>query len=336
MEFNHFLNSHLLDAPKGGIALWREMTAQAVAADRLGYRGVSIPEHHLIDILVVPSPLQFAVHLAALTKRVELVTAIAVLPIRDMRVFAGEVVQAQALTNGRLILGVGRGAFRWELERLGLPFAEIKARFDDSLKLLEALLTREEVAWDSPFYRFDPLTIMPRPEHPLRLMVATMAPEGIEAAARAGYHVQTTPLSASHEVLAGQVAAFRRGATGQNRLMLQRGVFLAETQAEAETVLDLASDYYDKFDTVWAGPGEVERGHVRALPRAQTRDELRASLLICQRDEMIERLSVYAGLGIDEVIVSSNFGQENSRTLAMMERFAAEVMPHFATCAKAA
>jgi hypothetical protein len=36
------------------------------------------------------------------------------------------------------------------------------------------------------------------------------------------------------------------------------------------------------------------------------------------------------------VIVSSNFGQENSRTLAMMERFSAEVMPHFATCAKAA
>ncbi len=336
MDFNHFLNAHLLDPAKGGIRLWEEMTAQAMAADRLGYRGVSIPEHHLINILLIPSPLQFAVHLAARTSRVELVTAIAVLTIRDMRVLAGEVVMAQALTGGRLVLGVGRGAFRWELERLGVPFGEVKARFEDSLALLQALLTREEVAWDSPFYRFDALTVMPRPEHPLRLMVATMAPEGIEAAARAGYHVQTTPLSSSHAVLKGQVDAFHRGATGQNRLMLQRGLYLAESEAEAEAILDLAHAYYDRFENLWSGPGLVDRGIIRAIPRAQTREELRDSLLICRTGEMIDRLSVYAELGIDEVIVSSNFGQDNDRTLAMMERFAAEVMPQLTGLKRAA
>lgn len=336
MDVNHFLNAHLLDPAKGGTQLWAEMTAQAEAADRLGYRGVSVPEHHLINLLLVPSPLQFAVHLAARTRRVEIVTAIAVLPIRDMRIFAGEVVQAQALTQGRLVLGVGRGAFRWELERLGLPFGEVKARFEDALALLQALLTREEVAWNSPYYRFDAITVMPRPEHPLRLMVATMAPEGIEAAARAGYHVQTTPLSSDHATLSGQVAAFRRGATGTNRLMLQRGLFLAETQAEAEAILDLAHHYYDRFENLWSGPGLVDRGIARAVPRPQTREELRASLLICRRDEMIDRLSAYAELGIDEIIASSNFGQDNDRTLAMMDRFAAEVMPHLARLRHAA
>jgi alkanesulfonate monooxygenase SsuD/methylene tetrahydromethanopterin reductase-like flavin-dependent oxidoreductase (luciferase family) len=339
MDVNHFLNAHMLDPATGGIRLYRDMIAQALAAERLGYRGISIPEHHLINILLIPSPLQFAAHIAALTQRVEIVTAIAVLPIRDMRVFAGEVVQASCLTGGRLVLGVGRGAFRWELERLGVPFAEVKPRFDDALALLTALLTREEVGWDSPFYRFDPLTVMPRPEHPIPLMVATMAPEGIEAAARAGHHVQTTPLSASHAVLQGQVEAFRRGraaAGGRNRLMLQRGVFLAETQAEAELILDMAHAYYDRFENVWSGPGIVQRGEIAAIPRAQTRDALKASLLICTAAEMIDRLAEYAALGIDELIASCNFGQENARTLAMMDRFAAEVMPHLASRRQAA
>lgn len=331
MDVNHFLNAHMLDTSTGGIRLYRDMIAQAQAADRLGYRGISIPEHHLINILLIPSPLQFAAHVAALTRRVEIVTAIAVLPIRDMRIFAGEVVQASCLTEGRLILGVGRGAFRWELERLGVPFGQIRARFDDSLALLTALLTREEVAWDSPWYRFDPVTVMPRPEHAIPLMVATMAPEGIESAARAGLHVQTTPLSSSHAVLKGQVDAFVRGRAaggGQNRLMLQRGVYLAETEAEAAAILDMAHAYYDRFENVWSGPGIVERGEIARVPRGQTKDELRRSLLICTAGEMIDRLAEYAAMGIDELIASCNFGQESARTIAMMERFASEIMPH--------
>ena len=43
---------------------------------------------------------------------------------------------------------------------------------------------------------------------------------------------------------------------------------------------------------------------------------------------MIDRLSEYRELGIDEVISSSNFGQDQAETLAMMQRFAADVMPH--------
>jgi flavin-dependent trigonelline monooxygenase, oxygenase component len=43
---------------------------------------------------------------------------------------------------------------------------------------------------------------------------------------------------------------------------------------------------------------------------------------------MIDRLSVYAELGIDEVLTTSNFGQEQVMTLDMMSRFAEEVLPH--------
>jgi len=47
-----------------------------VHAEACGFRGVSIPEHHLLNILLVPSPLQFAVAFAAPTTQLELATAI--------------------------------------------------------------------------------------------------------------------------------------------------------------------------------------------------------------------------------------------------------------------
>ena len=57
---------------------------------------------------------------------------------------------------------------------------------------------------------------------------------------------------------------------------------------------------------------------IRPLPRSQTVEELGANILICQRDEMIDRLADYAEMGIDEVIVTSIFGQPQDETLEMM------------------
>lgn len=340
MDVSHFLNSHLLDPAVGGKRLWADMLDQAVHAEACGFRGVSVPEHHLLNILLVPAPLQFAVAIAARTQRVEISTAVCQLPIRDMRVFAGEVVQAQALCGGRLVLGVGKGAFGFETGRIGVPMEETKARFEESLAVLEALLTREEVSWDGAWYKFDALTVMPRPEDPIPLALAIMAPPGIEAAAAKGYHIQTTPLSASHGVLEGQVAAFHRGAarsgkTGQ-RLSLQRGIFVTDRPEEREEMVAKAYQYYKSFDNVFGGPGIVEHGIIRPLPRTQTVEEFRQNILICGRDEMVDRLSAYAELGIDEVIVSSNFGQAQGAVLDMMSRLAEEVMPKVAKTARQA
>lgn len=333
MDFNHFLSAYHRDPSMGGRKLYADMLAQALQAEALGFRGVTIPEHHLINILLVPSPLQMAVHIAAHTSRIDLVTSVAVLPIRDMRIFAGEVAQAAVLTGGRLTLGVGRGAFAYEVERLGVPYGDLRLKFEESLAVLKALLTREDVSWDGRWYRFDALTVMPRPETPVELMLAVMVPEGIEVSARKGYHVQTTPLGADRAVLLDQVNAFHRGkaaapAGSTNRLALQRGVYLARDAADARAKLELAHDYYKRFDNLWAGPGQVEKGMIAPLPRKQTVEELGQSLLICTRDEMIDRLSTYAEIGIDELIMTSNYGQENEETLDMMARFAADVVPH--------
>ena len=332
MDFVHFLSSHMLDPALGGRALYRDTVAQAVQAEALGYMAVAIPEHHLVNLLLIPSPLQMAVKIAAHTKSIKLMTSVCQLPLRDMRIFAGEVVQAQALCDGRLMLGVGKGAFGFETGRMGVPMAETKGRFEEALAVLEALLTRVDVSWDSARYRFEALTIMPRPEDPIPLMLGVMAPPGIEAAAKTGYHVQTTPLGAAHGVLQEQVAAFHRGRAagpGGNRLSLQRGIYLVRDGAERARMVERAYQYYKSFDNVFGGPGLVDQGVVRPLPRVQTLAELGANIMICEASEMIDRLAEYQALGIDDVIVTSNFGQPQAETLVMMERFAAEVMPHF-------
>jgi alkanesulfonate monooxygenase SsuD/methylene tetrahydromethanopterin reductase-like flavin-dependent oxidoreductase (luciferase family) len=341
MDFVHFLSSHMLDPSLGGKRLYRHVVEQAVHAEQVGYRGVGIPEHHLVNILLVPSPLQMAVKIAAHTTRIKLMTAVCQLPIRDMRVFAGEVVQCQALCDGRFMLGVGKGAFGFETGRIGVPIEDTKPLFEEDLKLLEALLTQEDVSWNSARYKFEPLTIMPRPEDPIPLMVAVMNPLGIEAAAKAGYHVQTTPLGGSHGQLNEQVDAFRRGKETagrplETRLSLQRGMFLVRDDQERQAIAALAYTYYKSFDNVFGGAGIVDRGIIRPLPRQQTLEELAGNILICGRDEMIDRLSEYADLGIDEVLTTSNFGQDQSHILDMMGRFAEEVMPHFTARKQAA
>lgn len=187
MEFSIQLSAYYPDKSYGGDRIYRDMIEQSVLADRLGYDAVSLTEHHLINILMLPAPLQLAVRIAAETRRIGIMTSVAVLPLHDMRIYAGEVVCADILTEGRLMLGVGRGAFGYEMGRLGVPLETSREKFDESLDLLRQLLDEEEVGWDGKYYRFEPITVMPRPVRRIPIMMAVMAPEGIRACAEREY-----------------------------------------------------------------------------------------------------------------------------------------------------
>ena len=337
MEFSIQLSSYYPDKSYGGDRLYSDMLEQAVLADRLGFDAVSITEHHLINILLMPAPLQFAVKIAAMTKRIKIMTSVVVLPIHDMRVFAGEVIVTDILTEGRLLLGVGRGAFGFEMDRLGVPLSESRANFDESLDVLMALLGDEEVSWNGTHYQFEPLTVMPRPVRAggPPIMMAVMNPEGIFHCVKRGFHIQTTPLSGNHQLLLDQVSAFRRGKEelgdeGKDlTLSLSRVAFAVRDQAQQRQRIEEAEDYYRRFDNVFTGPGIVENGMIRPLPRSQSIEDLADSLLIAPPGELIDKLGPYAEAGIDRVILNVNFGSGQSETLDCIEMFASEVMPHF-------
>ena len=72
MQFNHFLTSYMPDSNIGFNEHFKNMIEQAVLAEKLGYAAVSIPEHHLVNLLMMPAPLQMAVKIACLTKRIKI------------------------------------------------------------------------------------------------------------------------------------------------------------------------------------------------------------------------------------------------------------------------
>ena len=336
MDFNHFLTSYMPDSSVGSKVHFQNMIDQAILAEKLGYKTVSIPEHHLVNVLMMPSPLQMAVKIATLTKEINISTSVVVLPLHDMRTFAGEVTTADILTEGRLILGVGRGAFAWEMKRLGTPIVESREKFVESLDVLQKLLKDEEVSYRGKYYNFDPITIMPRPiSNPIQIMIAAMDLNSIKDAASRGFHVQSTVLSGSKELLKQRVNAFKEGSAklGEEgkllKISMQRMAFAAKSENDAKEKNKLAYGYYKRFDNVFTGPGKVKDGKVEPLPRKQSLEELTENLLICPVNEMIDKLSVYAEAGVDEIIISAGFGQSQNEMIESMHRISEEVIPYF-------
>ena len=336
MDFNHFLTSYMPDPNIGSKQHFKHMLDQSVLAEKLGYVAVSIPEHHLVNLLMMPSPLQMAVKISSLTNKIRLSTSVAVLPIHDMRTFAGEVATADILTEGRLVLGVARGAFAWELDRLGAPIESSKEKFIESLEVLNSLLSKENYSFKGKYYNFDVITIMPRPiSDPVPIMIAAMDPSSIRNAALNGYHVQSTVLSGSKKLLLERVNAFKEGQqdAGENgkllRLSMQRMAYAAKDENDAKEKNLLAYEYYKRFDNMYTGPGKVNKGLIEPLPRTQTLEEMTENLIICPVNEMIDKLSAYAESGVDEMIFSAGFGQSQEDMIESMYRISEHIIPHF-------
>ncbi len=337
MEFCTHLSMDYKERSYGGERIYRDMIEQAVLADRSGFDAVSVTEHHLVNLGMMPATLMSVVKLAAHTQKVKIITAVAVLPLHDMRSYAGEVIVADIFTEGRMILGVGRGAYAFEMERFGVPMDVTREKFDESLDVLTTLLREEEVAWKGKYYNFDALTVMPRPRWrggPDMLMAA-LHPEAIYHSTKRGFHILTTPLHGDRAHLVAQVDAFRRardemGEAGAHlTLMLSRAAFVTRSEKDRRQKVELANDFFARFDNVYTGPGIVDAGMARVLPRKQTLAELEQNLLICTPQEMTDKLGEYADLGIDRVSLTMNFGASQADTLESTRAVAEEVIPHF-------
>jgi alkanesulfonate monooxygenase SsuD/methylene tetrahydromethanopterin reductase-like flavin-dependent oxidoreductase (luciferase family) len=75
---------------------------------------------------------------AAVTTRVKLTTMVLIAPLRTGALLAQEAATLQALSGGRLVLGVGLGARRDDYEQVGAPFRGRAARFSQQLETLRS------------------------------------------------------------------------------------------------------------------------------------------------------------------------------------------------------
>ncbi len=106
------------------------------AAEALGFNAVEFAEHHFSDDGYIPSPLIAAAAVAARTKHIRVGTNILLLPLYDPVRVAEDTAVLDAVSNGRLELGVGLGYRKVEYEGHGIDFTGRGERADEALEIL--------------------------------------------------------------------------------------------------------------------------------------------------------------------------------------------------------
>ncbi|SNT55843.1 Flavin-dependent oxidoreductase, luciferase family (includes alkanesulfonate monooxygenase SsuD and methylene tetrahydromethanopterin reductase) [Asanoa hainanensis] len=159
----------------------------ALAAERLGFAGVWLAEHHFISYGTCPSAVALAAHLLGTTSRIRVGTAACVLSTRHPVALAEEAVLLDEVSGGRFALGVARGGPWVDLEVFGTGLDRFTTGFPESLDLLLAWLSgAPKVGADGPLFRFRPVAVVPRPRRPLPVWVAATSPSTVEVAAARG------------------------------------------------------------------------------------------------------------------------------------------------------
>jgi len=102
-------------------------------------------------------------YLAAVTRRVELVTGIIILPQRQTALVAKQAAAVDVLSGGRLRLGVAVGWNPVEFEALGEDFKTRGARIEEQVEVMRALWTRELVTFAGKHHRIPDAGLNPLP-----------------------------------------------------------------------------------------------------------------------------------------------------------------------------
>jgi probable F420-dependent oxidoreductase len=132
----------------------------------------------------MPDPLVWLTWVAAHTTRIRLGTGILILPQRNPVVLAKEVATLDAMSGGRVELGVGVGWLREEFEALGVPWEQRGVRTDEYVRVLRELWARDHAQFSGEFISFADVSSNPKP--PRGHVPITVGGHSEAAAARAG------------------------------------------------------------------------------------------------------------------------------------------------------
>ncbi len=140
----------------------------AETADRLGFHHLTCSEHVAVPVEVAEQrgstywdPLATFGFLAARTSRIRLVTQVLVLGYHHPLEIAKRYGTLDAVSGGRLVLGLGVGSLREEFDLLGAPFEQRGERADDALRALRAALSQRLPEYRGPHYDFAGMIVEP-------------------------------------------------------------------------------------------------------------------------------------------------------------------------------
>src|SRR5262245_8096303 len=176
-------------------AVYQDELRLADLAEPLGFQSIWGVEHHFTDYTMCPDVLQFLSYMAGRTTRVQLGSMVVVLPWHDPMRIAEEVSMLDNLSDGRVILGLGRGAGKVEFDGFRLSMDESRPRFVEGARMLLTGLESGICEYDGHFVRQPRAAIRPAPFKSFRgrTYAAAVSPESARIMAELGVGILIIP-----------------------------------------------------------------------------------------------------------------------------------------------
>ncbi len=173
--------------PLGDYArFYAECLGEIEEAERLGYAGVWLSEHHFVDDGYLPSPLVVAAAVAARTQRMTIGTNVLLLPMHHPLRVAEDAAVADLVSGGRFVLGVGQGYVQHEFEALGFNRKYRPSLFEEGVEIVRRAWEEGLIGYEGKRWRFEDLPFGPRPERPPPIYIGAFVDPAIDRAVRIG------------------------------------------------------------------------------------------------------------------------------------------------------
>ncbi|MEN8685297.1 LLM class flavin-dependent oxidoreductase, partial [Marivita sp.] len=255
----------------------------------------------------------------------------------------GEAASADLLTGGRIELGIARGAYSYEYERLrpGMDAWEAGKRMREITPLLRQLWAGD-CAHDGEFFQFPATTSAPKPVQPdgPPIWIAARDPNSHEFGVHNGFNIQVTPLWMGMEEITTLMGRFNDACTSYDgprpKIMLLHHTYVGADEADVAVAAKELSRFYCYFGAWFQNKRSVSQGLIAPL----SEDEMNANammspenmardLTIGTADQVIDQIKAYEDLGYDEYSFWIDSGMSFDRKRASLARFIDDVMPAF-------
>ncbi|MEM8979788.1 MAG: LLM class flavin-dependent oxidoreductase [Pseudomonadota bacterium] len=343
MEFSLFAHMERLTADQPQERLQEEFIELCKMADDAGMRAVWTGEHHGMDFTIAPNPLLSLVNLAHHTKNVRLGTGTIIAPFWHPIKLAGEAASADLMTGGRIELGIARGAYSYEYERLspGLDPMQAGQRMREIAPLLPKLWDGD-CAHSGEFFAFPATTSAPKPIQPggPPIWIAARDPNSHEFGVQNGFNIQVTPLWQGIEEIETLMGRFNDACANYDgprpKIMLLHHTYVAFDEADAAQGAKELSRFYNYFGAWFQNKRAVSQGQIAALSDEEiagndmmSEANMARDLTIGTAENVTDRIKHYEDLGYDEYSFWIDSGMSFERKRASLARFIDDVMPKF-------
>jgi len=345
MKFSLFAHMERFNSADSHAGLFEELVELVRIAERGGFHTAWVGEHHAMEFTISPNPFLLLSNLARTTRRIRLGTGTVVAPFWHPIKLAGEAAMTDVITGGRLEVGIARGAYQFEYDRLGggMDGMEAGARMRELIPALQELW-HGDYTHDGDYWSFPASTCVPAPvqsPHP-PLWVAARDPLSHDFAVSHGCNVMVTPLWQGDAEVAGLMDHFETACRAhpqvpRPRSLVLRHTFVAEDEAEAARASNDFSRYYAYFGGWFKNERPIRKAFIEeftdeeiAATEMFAPDLMRKNLIIGRPQEVIDRIKGYESLGYDEYSFWIDSGMSFERKKKSLELFINEVMPAFA------